>query len=62
MKQSEVIKLSKDELQERLNQLKSSYNNLKATHTISPIQNPLQIRFMRRAIARINSELHNRLT
>jgi len=62
MKQSEIIKLSKDELQVKLSELKSNYYNLKASHTITPIQNPLQIRYMRRAIARINSELHNRLT
>jgi large subunit ribosomal protein L29 len=60
MKQSEIISLSAAELQEKLGQSRKTYADLKTTHTISPIQNPLQIRAMRRAIARLITELSKR--
>jgi large subunit ribosomal protein L29 len=60
MKQSEIKNLSAAELQEKLSQLKKMYADLKAAHTISPIENPLQIRTVRRAVARIATELTKR--
>ncbi len=60
MKQSEIISLSAAELQEKLSQSRKTYADLKTTHTISPIQNPLQIRATRRTIARIETELSKR--
>ncbi|MEQ3661322.1 MAG: 50S ribosomal protein L29 [Flavobacterium sp.] len=60
MKQSEIKDLSAVELQEKLSQLKKTYADLKAAHTISPIENPLQIRIIRRAVARIATELTKR--
>ncbi|MEC4004481.1 50S ribosomal protein L29 [Flavobacterium sp. SUN052] len=60
MKQSEIINLSTADLQAQLNQLKKAYADLKTAHVISPIQNPLQIRTMRRAVARMVTELSKR--
>ena len=60
MKQSEIINLSTAELQMQLSQLKKTYAELKTAHTISPIQNPLQIRTMRRSVARLATELSKR--
>lgn len=60
MKQSEIINLSTAELQVQLSQLKKTYAELKTAHTISPIQNPLQIRAMRRSVARLATELSKR--
>ena len=60
MKQSEIKNLSVAELQEQLVQLKNSYAELKSTHAVSPIQNPLQIRSVRRSIARVATELTKR--
>ena len=60
MKQSEIKNLSAAELQEQLSQSRKTYADLKTTHTISPIQNPLQIRAMRRTIARLVTELSKR--
>ena len=60
MKQSEIINLSTAELQAQLGQLKKTYAELKTAHTISPIQNPLQIRAMRRSVARLATELSKR--
>ena len=60
MKQKEVIEMSIDELNEKLNSFKKDLSEMKMTHAVSPIENPLQIRNIRRTIARINSELSKR--
>ena len=60
MKQSDIINLSTAELQVQLVQLKKTYAELKTSHTISPIQNPLQIKTMRRSVARLATELSKR--
>ncbi|MEN9322436.1 MAG: ribosomal protein [Bacteroidota bacterium] len=60
MKQSEIKNLSAAELQEKLSQTKKTYADLKMAHAISPIANPLQIRAVRRTVARLATELTNR--
>jgi len=60
MKQSEVKNLSAAELQGQLSQLKKTYTDLKNAHALSPIENPLQIRTLRRSIARIATEISKR--
>ena len=57
MKQSEIKNLSIAELQERLSNTKKSYNDLRMAHAISPIENPLQIRSIRKSVARLATEL-----
>ena len=59
MKQSEIKELSTAELQEKLSEMKKSFSDLKFTHSISPLENPLQIRSSRRVIARIKTALSN---
>ncbi|MFC6096476.1 50S ribosomal protein L29 [Flavobacterium qiangtangense] len=60
MKQSEIKDLSIAELQEKLSQLKKTYADLKTAHTISPIENPLQLRSVRRSVARVATEISKR--
>lgn len=60
MKQKEVIELSVDELNEKLNAFKKELADMKMSHAVSPIENPLQIRNIRRVIARIYTELTRR--
>ncbi|OYU81593.1 MAG: 50S ribosomal protein L29 [Flavobacterium sp. BFFFF1] len=60
MKQNEIKDLSVAELQEKLSQTKKTYNDLKMAHAISPIENPLQIRSVRRTVARLTTELSKR--
>ncbi|WP_396211761.1 50S ribosomal protein L29 [Flavobacterium sp.] len=60
MKQSEIKDLSAAELQEKLSQTKKTYADLKMAHAISPIANPLQIRGVRRTVARLATELSKR--
>ncbi|MDA9056235.1 50S ribosomal protein L29 [Flavobacteriaceae bacterium] len=60
MKQSEIKELSTAELQEKLSDTKKTYADLKMTHAISPLENPIQLRSIRRSVARLATELTNR--
>ncbi|MBT8252933.1 MAG: 50S ribosomal protein L29 [Flavobacteriaceae bacterium] len=60
MKQSEIKGLSIAELQEKLGETKKSYSDLQMAHAISPLENPIQLRTIRRTIARLATELTNR--
>lgn len=60
MKQSEIKGLSTAEIQDKLTQLKKSYSEIKIAHSISPIENPLQLRTIRRTIARLVTEIAQR--
>ena len=60
MKQSEILKLSYEELSERLGESKKSYSELKMTHAVSPLENPIQLRTLRRTVARIATEITKR--
>lgn len=61
MKQENTIKdLSTSELRDRLTEEKNSYTKLKLNHAVSPIENPLKIRGLRKNIARIETELRTR--
>lgn len=60
MKQSEIKEASNVELQEQLSESKKAYSDLKMAHAISPLENPIQLKTQRRAIARIVTELTKR--
>ena len=60
MKQSEIKELSIAELQEKLGETKKSYSDLKMAHAISPLDNPIQLRQIRRNVAKIATELTKR--
>ncbi|HET8839115.1 MAG TPA: 50S ribosomal protein L29 [Flavobacteriaceae bacterium] len=60
MKQSEVQKLSDAELQETLDRTKKSYSDLKMAHAVTPLENPIQLRAVRKSIARLATEITKR--
>ncbi len=60
MKQSEINEASTAELQEQITDSKKAYSDLKIAHAISPLENPIQLKGMRRSIARIATELTKR--
>ncbi|CAM3390176.1 Large ribosomal subunit protein uL29 [Flavobacterium longum] len=60
MKQKEMNDLSIAQLQEKLAETKKALTDLKMAHAISPIENPLQIRTVRRTVARLATELTKR--
>ncbi|MCK7591961.1 50S ribosomal protein L29 [Subsaxibacter sp. CAU 1640] len=60
MKQAEITQLSTAELQEKLGETKKNYADLKLAHAISPLENPIQLRTVRRNVARLATELTKR--
>lgn len=57
MKKQDLSKLSVEELEKQLNTSVESYKKMKIGHKVTPIENPLQIRYARKQIARLNTEL-----
>lgn len=60
MKQVDIKDLSVDDLTEKLQEQKSVLNKFKLSHAVSPLENPSQIKVVRRTVARINTELRKR--
>lgn len=60
MKQTEIIKLSNEELAEAVQSSSKKVAELKMAHTLTPLENPLQIRSLRRTVARLNTEIAKR--
>ena len=57
MKKADIKNLSAEDIQIKLAETRSDFNKLKMSHSISPIENPIQIRDMRKTIARLETEL-----
>ncbi|MDR1224388.1 MAG: 50S ribosomal protein L29 [Tannerella sp.] len=60
MKIAEVRGLSTKELKERVDAKVVSLDQMKINHSVSPLDNPAQIKQLRREIARLKTELHQR--
>ncbi|MGY8916438.1 MAG: 50S ribosomal protein L29 [Flavobacteriales bacterium] len=60
MKQSEIKELSVEGLKEKLAEYRKQHADLKMAHFVTPLENPLQIRKVRRTVARIATELTKR--
>jgi len=60
MKQKEITILTDDELNDKLGAFQKNLHDMKLTHAVSPVENPLQIRNLRRTIARLKTELLKR--
>jgi large subunit ribosomal protein L29 len=60
MKQKEITILTDDELNDKLGAFQNNLHDMKLTHAVSPLENPLQIRNIRRTIARLRTELLKR--
>ena len=60
MKNSEIIELSTAELIEKISTTSEELVRMKLNHTVNPLENPMKIRFTRKDIARLNTELRKR--
>ena len=60
MKTSDFKGLDTKELAERVETEMAKLQNMKLNHAITPLENPSQIKTVRRDIARMKSELHQR--
>jgi large subunit ribosomal protein L29 len=61
MKKKEIKDLSVNDLQAQLKVEQAELDKLKLSHAVSPVDNPMKIRTTRRTIARIKTELRNKL-
>jgi large subunit ribosomal protein L29 len=57
MKKADIKNLSAGDIQNKLAEVKADFSKLKLTHAISPVENPIQIKDLRRTIARLETEL-----
>ena len=60
MKIAEIREIAPNELAERIEAEVANYNQMVLNHSISPLDNPAQIKKLRRTIARMKAELHQR--
>ena len=60
MKQEEIVQLTGEDLQDRLDESMEKLENLILTHKVSPLENPLQIRHLRKTVARLKTEMNKR--
>ncbi len=60
MKIAEIRELSTNDLVERVQAEEANYQQMVLNHSISPLDNPSQIRQLRRTIARMKTELRQR--
>jgi large subunit ribosomal protein L29 len=60
MKQTEITKLSVQDIKSNIESFSDKLTKMKLGHGVSPMENPLQIRSLRKTIARLNTELTKR--
>ena len=60
MKIAEIREIATNELAERIEAEVANYKQMVLNHSISPLDNPAQIKKLRRTIARMKAELHQR--
>lgn len=60
MKSSEVREMTTDDLKEKVASEKAALTKMKMNHTITPLENTMQIRAKRKDIARMITELRKR--
>lgn len=60
MKTAEIKELSTSDLVERIAAEVAGYDQMVINHAVSPLENPAQIKQLRRTIARMKTELRQR--
>jgi len=60
MKQIDIKDLSVEDLTEKFAEQKEVLSKLKLSHSVSPLENPMQIKQVRRTVARLNTEIRKR--
>lgn len=60
MKASVVREMTTQEIKDQLEESKLNYSKMKMGHTISPMENPSQLKSTRKDIARLSTELRSR--
>jgi large subunit ribosomal protein L29 len=61
MKNAEIKELTTKEIQERIDVEKETLVRMKLNHVVSHLDNPMKLQHARRNIARLMTELHQRV-
>ncbi|HCK21350.1 MAG TPA: 50S ribosomal protein L29 [Bacteroidetes bacterium] len=60
MKAEDLKTLGMEDLKQRLEDDKQRLVQLQFNHAVNPLENPLQIRFLKKEIARLHTEIRKR--
>ncbi|MBN1768756.1 MAG: 50S ribosomal protein L29 [Prolixibacteraceae bacterium] len=60
MKNSEIIELTTKEIAERIDAEKDKLNRMRLNHAVSPLDNPMDLKEVKKNIARLKTEMHKR--
>lgn len=60
MKNSEIRELTTKEIVERIDAEKDKLTRMKLNHAVSPLDNPITLKEVRRNIARLHTEMRKR--
>lgn len=60
MKQKEITQLSVEDLKNQISNSQEKLAKMKLSHAVTPLENPLQIKDLRKTVARLNTELTKR--
>jgi large subunit ribosomal protein L29 len=60
MKTSEISELTTSEIIERINNSTGELVRMKLNHSVNPLDNPMKLKFARKDIARLKTELRKR--
>ena len=60
MKQQEIAKLSVEDIKGQVKTMSEQMEKMKLTHSVAPLENPMQIRHIRKTVARLKTELTKR--
>ena len=60
MKVQVLTEMPENELQDLLVSEREKLTRMKMSHAVSPLENPLQLKFTRKAIARVMTEISKR--
>lgn len=60
IKKEDIKEFANDELAEKIKEGQIRYRKMRFNHTVSPLDNPLALRWQRRDIARLKTELRRR--
>jgi large subunit ribosomal protein L29 len=61
MKQQEITKLSDADLKSRIDVFEEKLSKMRISHKVTPLENPIQIRSVRKTVARLKTELCKRV-
>ncbi len=61
MKAADIRELSVEDIKAKLEEESANYEKLKLSHKMAHIENPIQLRTMRKNIARLNTVLTSKL-